>query len=144
LVEVAGKALSPGINDPMTAMSCVNWLTSSLIYLGGRHVPSAARHDSDGALRVVAPPISYAEFAGAVFTQLRPYVETDRNAALHMMDAIARAAYHVRSPDRARVLLCHAEDLNEGCQANLSHQQDRDAVAARLKLVVERLTPVLR
>lgn len=144
LVEVAGKALSPGINDPMTAMSCVNWLTSSLIQLGGRDIPSACRHDSDGILRVVAPPISYGEFADAMFAQLRPYVETDRNAAIHMMDSMARTAYHVHTIERARILLTHAEALHKGALSQLSHPQDREAITSRFKLVAERLEAQLR
>ncbi len=57
LVEVAGKALSSGINDPVTAITCVDWLTSGLIRFVGRATPSACRHDEDGALRVVAQPV---------------------------------------------------------------------------------------
>ncbi len=144
LVEVAGKALSPGINDPITAMSCVNWLTSSLIQFGGRDVPSACRHDDEGALRVVAPPVSYAQFANAMLGQLRPYVETDRNAAIHMMDSIARIAYHTNATERARILLTHAEALREGCREQLGHPQDREAIEARFKLVAERLAPQLK
>jgi uncharacterized membrane protein len=142
LVEVAGKALSPGINDPITAMSCVNWLTSGLIHFAGRDVPSPCRHD-DGALRVVAPPVSYADFAEAMFAQLRPYMETDRNAANHMMESMARIALHLRDADQARILRAHAEDLNEGCQSQLAHRADREGVAARLADVCQRLAPLL-
>lgn len=143
LVEVAAKALSPGINDPITAMTCVDWLTSGLIQLGGRDIPSASRHDDEGALRVVAPPISYKEFADAMFGQLRPYVETDRNAAIHMMDSMVRIAYHTNTIERARILLTHAEALREGCREQLGHPQDREAIEARFRLVAERLAPQL-
>ncbi|MBL8661160.1 MAG: DUF2254 domain-containing protein [Rhodospirillales bacterium] len=143
LVEVAAKALSPGVNDPITAITCVNWLTSGLIQLGGRDIPSACRHDSDGDLRVVAPPISYAQFADAMLGQLRPYVETDRNAAIHMMDSMARIAYHTGTTERARILLTHAEALCEGCREQLGHPQDREAIETRFRLVAERLAPQL-
>ena len=35
LVEVATRALSPGVNDPFTAIYCINWLTAALGQLGG-------------------------------------------------------------------------------------------------------------
>lgn len=143
LVEVAGKALSPGINDPITAMTCVDWLTSGLIRFSGRSVPGACRHDDDGILRVVAQPVSFAELADAALAKARPYVETDRNAAIHMMESIARLAHHLRDPGQARVVRAHAEALNEGCQRELPHPADREAVASRLAFVCQRLPPHL-
>jgi uncharacterized membrane protein len=144
LVEVAGKALSPGINDPITAMSCVNWLASGLIEFSDRDVPSPCRHDGSGNLRVIAAPITYAQFANAMFAQLRPYVETDRNAAIHMMDSIARIAHHTRDPEQARILLAHAKALKDGCEAQLAHRDDRAAIAKRLDRVTERLASGVR
>lgn len=143
LVEVAGKALSPGINDPITAMTCVDWLTSGLIRFSGRSVPGACRHDEDGVLRVVAQPVSFAELADAALAKVRPYVETDRNAAIHMMESIARLAHHLRDAEQAGVVRAHAEALNEGCQRELTHPADREAVASRLAFVCQRLPPHL-
>ena len=40
LAEVAIRALSPGVNDPYTAMTCVDWLGASLCELAGRRLPS--------------------------------------------------------------------------------------------------------
>jgi uncharacterized membrane protein len=143
LVEVAGKALSPGINDPMTAMTCVDWLTSGMIHFVSRAIPSACRYDQDGVLRVVAQPIDFAEFVEAAYGQLRPYVETDRNAALHMMNGFARVAQHLHDPAHARILRAQADALKEGCDSELSHPADREAVAARLAFVRQRLVPHL-
>lgn len=143
LVEVAGKALSPGINDPVTAMTCTDWLTSGLIRFAGRPIPSPRRHDDDGALRVVAQPVSFAEFAEAAFGRVRPYVETDRNAAIHMMEAMARVALHLRGAEQARIVRKHAEALEAGCKRVLSHPADQHAVASRLAFVCQRLSPHL-
>ncbi|MGZ8994907.1 MAG: DUF2254 domain-containing protein [Rhodospirillales bacterium] len=143
LAEVAGKALSPGINDPVTAMTCVDWLTSGLIQFAGRPVPSACRHDENGVLRVVAQPVTFAEFAEAALAQVRPYVETDRNAAIHMMDSMARLAHHLRDGMQARIVRSCAEALMDGCERELSHPADRQAVAGRLTFVCHRLLPHL-
>jgi uncharacterized membrane protein len=48
LVELAVRALSPGINDPATARSCIDRLEEALCDLAGRRFPSAARYDADG------------------------------------------------------------------------------------------------
>ncbi|MGZ8371240.1 MAG: DUF2254 domain-containing protein, partial [Caulobacteraceae bacterium] len=143
LVEVAGKALSPGINDPVTAMTCLDWLTSGLIQFAGRNVPSACRHDEDGVLRVIAQPVTFAELAEAALGNVRPYVETDRNAAMHMMDNLGRLTHHLENPEQARIVRAHAQELNEGCQRELAHPADREAVASRFTFVCQELLPHL-
>jgi uncharacterized membrane protein len=143
LAEVAGKALSPGINDPVTAMTCLDWLTSGLIRFAGRTVPSACRHDEDGVLRVVAQPVTFAELAEAALGNVRAYVETDRNAAMHMMDNLGRLTHHLENPEQARIVRAHAHQLNEGCQRELPHPADREAVANRFTFVCQELVPHL-
>ena len=58
LVEVALRALSPGINDPFTAIECVNRLGEGLCIVVRRPRPSAYRFDENRRLRVIAEPMS--------------------------------------------------------------------------------------
>jgi uncharacterized membrane protein len=53
LVEIAVRALSPGINDPTTAVLCVDRLGAALARIAARPMPSAERYGSDGRLRIV-------------------------------------------------------------------------------------------
>ena len=59
LVEVAVRALSPGINDPFTAINCVDRISAALHELKSYKVPSAYRVDEDETLRVIAEPIPF-------------------------------------------------------------------------------------
>lgn len=120
LVEVAARALSPGINDPVTAMTCSNWLAASAARLGQRAMPSAYRYDARGALRIVATPITYAAFIEAAFGQLRPYFESDENAALHLMRRYAELVPAARERRQA-VLQEHADALLSGARAQKLH-----------------------
>lgn len=54
LIEIALRALSPGINDPYTALTCIDWLTAALATMARRRLPSRYRHDDDGVLRIIA------------------------------------------------------------------------------------------
>ncbi len=47
LVEIAVRALSPGINDPFTAVRCIDQLSAALCHLAQREIPSAYRYDDD-------------------------------------------------------------------------------------------------
>ena len=61
LVEVALRALSPGVNEPFTAITCVDRLGQGLAHLARRQIPSALRLDEGGRLRVVAIPRRFSD-----------------------------------------------------------------------------------
>lgn len=71
LVEVALRALSPGINDPHTAIRCVDWLGAALCHIGQRDPPDLHRYDDAGKLRLVMHDASFEDLADAAFNQLR-------------------------------------------------------------------------
>ena len=140
LVEIAARALSPGVNDPFTAISCLDWLSASLKALAERDFPSAERFDEAGALRVVAHPTTFDEFVGGVYGQLRPYVAADRNAALHALKTLGEIAGRV-SDDGQRAALRHQADaIVEGAAATLALEADRESVRQRHTEVVRLLS----
>ena len=71
LVEIAVRALSPGINDPFTAIACVDRLGSSLCRLARRDMPSPHRFDSHGRLRLAAPGSTFAGIVDLASNQIR-------------------------------------------------------------------------
>jgi len=143
LVEIAARALSPGINDPFTAMTCVDWLGGALKDLADRDFPGSHRFGPDDRLRVVAQPTSYDEFVGHVFGQLRPYLAADRNAALHALMTIAEVAGRATRDDQRESLRREADAIHEGAQSVLELAADREAVAHRHQLVVRLLSGAL-
>lgn len=56
LVDIAERALSPGVNDPTTAVQAVDELHRILRVLVTRRTPSRYASDEDGAVRVVLRP----------------------------------------------------------------------------------------
>ncbi|MEO8312438.1 MAG: DUF2254 domain-containing protein [Caldimonas sp.] len=66
IVDIAMKALSPGVNDPTTAIACIDHLGGLMTVLAGRHIPSAcrARH---GVVRVVARGPDFASMLSLAF-----------------------------------------------------------------------------
>ncbi|MEX0617543.1 MAG: DUF2254 domain-containing protein, partial [Pseudohongiellaceae bacterium] len=53
LVEIALRALSPGINDPNTAMACIDWLGAALCFLCGRRLHASIVYDDDDVPRLI-------------------------------------------------------------------------------------------
>ncbi len=84
LVEIAARALSPGVNDPMTAVTCLDWLGAGGTEFATREMPKAVRHDAEGKARLIAQPDSFAYFVDQGFGRLRKLCRgrRDRRPAL--------------------------------------------------------------
>lgn len=111
LVEVGTRALSPGVNDPFTAITCLDWLGTALSEAAQRKLPCPHRVDRHGELRVIAPPLTFAGFVDRGFGQFRQYLATDRIACLHAFRTIERIAAACGSSRQIVTLLKEIEEL---------------------------------
>ena len=73
LVDIAERALSPGINDPTTAEQCIDEIHRLLRRLVGRASPSPFIADRDGAVRLVHSPQAVAELVAMPVRELAHY-----------------------------------------------------------------------
>lgn len=119
LVEVGTRALSPGVNDPFTAITCLDWLGSALSDASRRKLPSKYRVDQQGAVRVIASPMTFADFVERAIGQFRQYLATDKNACLHAIRTIQVVAAACRSDDQLEVLLDELEELRSAASEAL-------------------------
>lgn len=131
LVEIALRALSPGINDPFTAIACVDRLGSALCRLARREMPSPHRFDDHGRLRLVAPGPSFEGMVDTAFNQIRQSARSNPAVAIRMLDAIAQIAGHVQSAPDAACLQRHAGMIFRGAREAVPEAGDLAAVEAR-------------
>lgn len=73
LVEIALRAISPAVNDPFTAIRCIDRLSAGLSRLAQRDFPSPYRYDQDNNLRAIAQGVTFAGLTDAAFNQIRQY-----------------------------------------------------------------------
>lgn len=73
LVEIAVRALSPGINDPYTALAALDRLTLSLALVMKRGQAKIVWHDEEDALRLVAQTSTFEGITDAAFHQIRQH-----------------------------------------------------------------------
>ena len=71
LVDIADRALSPGINDPTTATQVIDQVHDLLRRLAVRHIPSPQRVDDSGALRVIVPAPDWADHVDLAVDEIR-------------------------------------------------------------------------
>lgn len=130
LVEIAVRALSPGVNDPFTAVSCVDHLGSALCRLAQRELPSQYRYDEQDQLRLIAPVVTFAEITDAAFNQIRQYGRSSAAVTIRMLETIAVIAEFAHRPEERAALLRHAEMIARGARDALPEVEDRGAVEA--------------
>lgn len=111
LVEVAQRALSPGVNDPITANYCIDWLQSVLVSMTQRSRPEVFRYNQSNKLRIFTRPVAFEDFCNRVFDQLRQYVASDFNASIHMITSINAIRRAAKDPDHICILNAHAAKL---------------------------------
>ena len=139
LVEIALRALSPGINDPFTAIACVDHLGSALCRLARRDTPSAFRFDREGRLRLVAPGSSFVGIVDLAFNQIRQNARSNPAVAIRMLDAITQIAGHVQRKPDAVSLKRHANMIVTGAREAVPEPDDLLAVEAAFIAATEAL-----
>lgn len=91
LVEIALRAISPGINDPHTAINCINRIGSLLAELGREYRAFRYYTDGEEQLRVILEPKHYFEYVYKSFYQIRLYGKHD----VSVMNGVLEALYKV-------------------------------------------------
>ena len=119
LIEILARALSPGLNDPYTALNCINWLGSALMGVAERPEAESNRLDDTGAVRIVVHPVRFERLAAAIFDRSRQYVSADRNACLEVLRVTTEAALGSSSLERRACLMSHASALEEAARQRL-------------------------
>ena len=129
MIEVIGRALSPGINDPHTAVTCLDWLRVGLSRLAAKC--PADEEDLWRGHRVARERASFASMLRRVFGGVRQYVSADRNVVLHallVLEEIARAA---GTPERLALVMAEAEALVSSARGQLAEESARREVDER-------------
>jgi uncharacterized membrane protein len=75
LVDIAERALSPGINDPTTAVQAIDQVHDLLRRMVGRRFPSPARKDEEGTLRLICPRPDWNAYVRLAVDEVRRYGE---------------------------------------------------------------------
>lgn len=139
LVEIALRALSPAMNDPFTAIACVDHLGSALCRLARREMPSPYIHDEQHRLRVITPAITFATISNAAFDQIRQYARSSAAVTIRLLETIAVIAEFAHRPEDLAALQRHAEMIARSSHDNLPEIEDRRAVAAHYHVARQRL-----
>ena len=103
LVDIAVRSLSPGINDPSTAVQAIDHLHDLLRRLTTCDFPSRVRHDDQGQVRVFIPALGYDEYVRLAVEEIREYGH-DSIQVSRKLEAVLADCASLAPPERRAVL----------------------------------------
>jgi len=126
IVDIALRAISPAVNDPTSAISCIDQLSRIMIRFASREPATPLLFDPPGVARV---SISWIDFEGllkSAFEQIRLYAKGDVAVSLRLLRALSDVASTTENAAYRRALVTMARSVVAGCAEELNEDELTD------------------
>jgi uncharacterized membrane protein len=143
LVDVALKALSPGINDTTTAVMCVDYLSAILVRLATRPIATVRRLDR-GVLRVIARGQSFGSLLAEAFDQIRQNAAGNVAVLTRLLHALETIAGQTANDQRRQALWRQASLVAAAAERTIPSLHDRTEVQTALSRLSQALAAEAR
>jgi uncharacterized membrane protein len=134
MVDMAVKALSPGINDTTTAITCIDSLGAALVALADRRIEEPYRV-SDGRVRVIARGPTFTSLVNAAVDEIRQNAEANVSALSRLLAMLATVAERTPEPARRQLLLMHAQRILAVSERTVPDLEDRVEIRSAVEQV---------
>ncbi len=131
LVEVAVRALSPGINDPHSAISVLDRLGDTLCDLVGKVVPNGVRQ-INGKVVLIVPNVSYRSLCDVMFHLIRQNSEGSTALLMKLVEILGVVAVCEPDLERQKLLAAHVIRIAEDAERTVGNAADRADINARV------------
>lgn len=128
LVEVALRALSPGINDPNTAIAVIDRIAMSMALVIARQTLPRTLRDREGRLRLLRPVSTFAGLMDVAFNHIRQAGETMPAILIRQLEALANLSTLARSSDQRKEIAIHAAMALAAARRTVAEPRDLAAV----------------
>jgi uncharacterized membrane protein len=134
LVEIALRALSPGINDPYTAITCIDKLCAVLCCLEEKSFPQP-EYFIDQELRLVCKELRYIDIASAAFDQIRDNAETNLAVTLKIVDSLQVLAARCKTEEHCRFVSSQADRIQQQQAKQSMSDIDKHKLGEKLETI---------
>ena len=137
LVEIALRALSPGINDPRTAVNCIDRLAEGIAELAARRIDVPRFEDETGTLRVLGQTQTFRSAVDEAYNEIRQIARGNAAVCLRLLEVFREIGeLAVRTADR-EVIRVHADMVIRSCRESLQEKCDLEQAEARYQEFTE-------
>ena len=131
LVEIAARALSPGVNDFYTAIACVDHLAAALAVVLEKGLPSNLLHDEVGRLRVELHPLAFEDLADAAFNAIRQDARNNVAVSIRLLEGLTMLATCAPTGAERDVLGRHGRLITADALRETENDKDRGDIEQR-------------
>jgi uncharacterized membrane protein len=135
LVEIALRALSPGVNDPFTAMAAVDRLAGAVAVIMSRGEPQSIWRDDNDVIRLVIPTTSLDGILDAAFNQIRQAGASQPAILIRLVDRLGQLLAHADC-NQATAILRHIDITRATGQRGIADEADRLEFLGRVETAV--------
>lgn len=132
LLDIAGRALSPGINDATTAVHAIGHVSALLCGLADRNTGSQVIRDQDGIARVVALRPDLADMLDITMRQLLRYAMGDPRTAERTVEMLRELAWVDHAGMLSEPLAAHRRAAAQAVQHSPLDGTETGRLLARL------------
>lgn len=140
LVEIAVRALSPGVNDPFTALTCVDKLSAVLCGLCERDLPSGFLSDKDDICRVSHKTINFSSLGEAAFNQIRQFSTDSTAVTIRLLEALCRIAMVAETDEQRQFVESQTAMISEQISDCFKAREDKNDVTKRINEIRSQLS----
>jgi uncharacterized membrane protein len=126
IVDIALRAISPAVNDPSSAITCVDQLSRILIRFASREPAEQLLFDPPGVVRVSIAWIGFDRLLESAFEQVRIYAKGDMAVSLRLLRALGDIAATTQNPNYREALIAMARRIVAGCAEKLTSAEMRE------------------
>lgn len=131
IVEVGVRALSPGVNDPYTALVTIDRISLSLARIMCRGAPQTQWFDDDGNLRLIAQCSDFEGLVDASFNMIRQYGEGSAAVLIRLAERLSDL-YELANADQRATISKHLNMALRAGRRSLAEPNDLTALAKRM------------
>lgn len=131
IVDIALKALSPGVNDTTTAITCIDFLGEIIGELARRQFPLKVR-SRDNTARIIAAAPDFRNFVETAFDQIRIAGKGNHAIFVRLIESLSFAAGRTNDETRRQTLRNQIDLVEEYAEQTLDTDYEKEQVRARL------------
>jgi uncharacterized membrane protein len=136
MVEIAARALSPGINDPYTAIACIDNLTATLCHLAQINFPPKYRLDEEKNVRIIADTIDFEGVLNVSFNQIRQFSAGSTAVIIRLMEALITINGFAKKDSYKKAITKHAKMVLNMGKESIKEESDLKDLLARSKNII--------
>ncbi|MBH0082284.1 DUF2254 domain-containing protein [Salinibacterium sp. SWN167] len=129
LVDITARALSPGVNDPTTAVHTLGHISATLCSIADLEIQSRGLTDDDNLVRVIIKPHNFINLLDIALTQPRRYGASDPGVVERLYQLLQEVGYRAQRTEQSEAVAAQIDRLEASVAAETYDAVERERFA---------------